>query len=75
MPLGVVLAGRVVPDLHLGVTYRVGQGQEDTVGQYDAQNQAVEPGVQHSPDGKPPDGVGARKDTEGEVPSLRLYSG
>lgn len=74
MPLRVVLAGRVVPDLHFGVAYRIGQGQENTVGQNDAQDQAVEPGVLHSPDCKPPDGVGARKDAEGEVPSLRLYS-
>ena len=73
MPLGVVLAGRVLPDLHIGITHRVGYRQEDAVGQNDAQDQAVEPGISYSPDGEPPDGVGASKDTEGEVPCLCLH--
>ena len=74
MPLRVILAGRVLLDLHIGITHRVGNGQEDTIGQDDTQDQTIEPGVLYSPDCKPPDGVGARKDTEGEVPCLCLHS-
>lgn len=73
LPLG-VLAGWVLPDFHIGITHRIGDGQEDAVCQDDTQDQAIEPWILYSLDCKPPDGVAASKDTEGEIPCLRLHS-